>query len=422
MNTTKTTFVFSLLACIILLSSSCGSFRNKILRGSADYEMPVKFARMQANERGDLIKYELVNTLKADHIKEHFPTKKGVDHAKYVKYDVRLYRIFYSSENRGEKIVLSGMVGVPQMPEKVPFAHYQYHHGTLLPVDLPIVPVGLDAPSLCDGKYGKGKPEQFEMRTLGLVPASNGYFVSLPDYAGYSVSRDKEHPYGISTELGNQSVDMIKASKVFAKEKGIALSGDLYLAGYSEGGYAAVATHKMIEEQHPDWNLKNTAALAGPYNFVRFMEYIIEKKRSFLLPLYNWALYSALEYSNVDIPNEDVWKYKVEDQFDALAVPFIRTRWIFKKKFRKDFTHNPNNAFRKFANENLNLHDGWTPKAPIHFYTGTEDEVVPSFNTMDAYEGLKKRGGDVYYHPFEGEGHLSSPQIFLVEMLDVFAK
>ncbi|MGK0388166.1 MAG: dipeptidyl aminopeptidase/acylaminoacyl peptidase [Maribacter sp.] len=63
-----------------------------------------------------------------------------------------------------------------------------------------------------------------------------------------------------------------------------------------------------------------------------------------------------------------------------------------------------------------------TPKAPIHFYTGTEDQVVPSFNTMDAYEGLKKMGRDVYYYLFEGEGHLPSPQIFLVEMLDVFTK
>jgi hypothetical protein len=223
-----------------------------------------------------------------------------------------------------------------------------------LPVGLPVVPVGLDAPSLCDGEHSKGKSEQFEMRTLGFVPPSNGYFVSLPDYAGYSASRDTEHPYGISSELGKQSVDMVKASKTFAKEKRIALNGELYLSGYSERGYAAVATHKMIEDEYPDWNLKGTAALAGPYNFVRFMEYIIDKKKSFLLPLYNWAL-----YADVDIRNEDVWKYEVKDQFDALAVPFIRTRWIFKKKFKKDFRHNPNNAFRKFANKNLNLHDGW---------------------------------------------------------------
>lgn len=419
---TKKTFVLSLLAWSVLLSSSCHSFKDKVLRGSANYKIPIEFAEMQADERGSLIKYELVNTLKTDYIKEHFPAKKGVEHEKYIQYDVKLYRIFYSSENAGEKIVLSGMVAIPQKPDKEPLTHYQYHHGTLLPVNLPIVPVGLDAPSLCDGEQGRGKPEQFEMRTLGLVPASNGYFVSLPDYAGYSVSKDEEHPYGISTELAKQSVDMIKASKTFAKEKGIELTKDLYLSGYSEGGYAAVATHKMIEEEHLDWNLKSTAALAGPYNFVRFMEYIIDKKKSHLLPLYNWALYSAFKYSDVDIPMKDVWKYEVKDQFDALAVPFIRTRWIYKKKFKKDFTHNPNNAFRKFANENLNLHEGWTPKAPIHFYTGTDDQVVPSFNTMDAYEGLKKMGGDVYYHPFEGEGHLSSPQIFLVEMLDVFAK
>lgn len=413
-------FLAGIIISLLFISSSCSPVRNLILRGGADYEVPVEFPFLRASNKGKLLHYELVNSLTAKQIKGFFPKKKGITHEEFVKYGVELYRVYYSSENQGHEVVLSGMIAVPKVDKTQPLPHYQYHHGTLLPVDLPLVPTGMDAPSLCDAKAKRIGSSQFEMRVLGLLPASNGYFVTLPDYAGYSISQKSEHPYGIAEELGSQSIDMIKAAHSFTQEKEISLNGELFFAGWSEGGYAAVATHKLVEERHPDWNLKSTAALAGPYNFVRFIEYVLDKRKTMYLPLYNWAFYSAFEYSEVDIPREDVWKYEVNNQMDALAVPFDRPKWVYKKKFRKDFTHNPKNPFREYANKHLNLHEGWKPKASIHFYTGTEDEVVPSFNTMDAYEGLKKMGGNVFYHQFDEEGHLTATQDFVTDFLRIF--
>lgn len=415
-------FLLSCLFFIILLSNSCSPVRNLILRGGANYTIPVDFPELQTSENGTLLKHELINTLTIEQVKKYFPQKRGIQHEPFIEYGVELYRIYYSSENLGEPTILSGLIAVPVSTKDQALAHYQYHHGTLLPVNLPLVPTGMDAPSLCDAKIKPSKSTQFEMRVLGLLPASNGYFVSMPDYAGYSISQKIEHPYGIAQELGSQSIDMIKASQAFAKEKKINLDGQLYLSGWSEGGYAAVATHKMIEEEYPNWNLKSTAALAGPYNFTRFIENVLVKRKTLYLPLYNWAFYSAFEYSGVNIPKEDVWKYEVNNQLDALAIPFDRPRWVYKKKFRKDFTHNPFNAFRQYANKHLNLHEGWAPKASIHFYTGTQDEIVPSFNSMDAYEGLKKAGGNVYYHPLQDESHLTATQDFVVDVLKRFNK
>ncbi len=411
---------YFILLVAIIANSSCSPLRNLILRGGANYELDMVFPDLSPSEPGELLHYEKVHTLSKDEIISKFPKKKGIVHDTFVKYDVDLYRVYYSSKNLGKDMVLSGMVALPLLPRGQSLSHHQYHHGTLLPVDLPLGPVGKDAPSLSDVKSSRGKFQQMEMRVFGMFTASNGYLVSLPDYAGYSISMETEHPYGIGDELATQSVHMIQATRQLAEKMKWGLNGQLYLSGWSEGAYAAVATHKMIESEHPDWDLRMTAALAGPYNFIRFMEYVIDRKKTIFLPLYNWAFYSAFGYADTSTDNEEVWKYKVRNSIDAIATPSNRPKWVYKKKFRKDFTHNPNNEFRQFAITHLNLHEGWKPEAPIHFFTGTADEIVPSFNTMDAYEGLKKAGGEVYYYPLDDESHLTPTQDFVTQMLGIF--
>ena len=100
-----------------------------------------------------------------------------------------------------------------------------------------------------------------------LILTSLGGFATLqPDYIGFGDSKEHYHPFVLKDSLANATVDFIKQVKVFAKENNITLNNQLFLTGYSEGGYASMATLKKIEEEGLT-NLKVTmsAPMAGPY-------------------------------------------------------------------------------------------------------------------------------------------------------------
>ncbi len=51
----------------------------------------------------------------------------------------------------------------------------------------------------------------------------------------------------------------------------------------------------------------------------------------------------------------------------------------------------------------------WTPKAPIRFYHGDDDTIVPFFNSETAVEELKKNGGNnIELIAIKGGGHHTS--------------
>jgi hypothetical protein len=75
----------------------------------------------------------------------------------------------------------------------------------------------------------------------GAVFAAIGFIAVLPDYIGYGDSTALLHPYVHAATLASATVDMNRAARVFFKEPGInaVTNGQLFLAGYSEGGYRA---------------------------------------------------------------------------------------------------------------------------------------------------------------------------------------
>lgn len=81
---------------------------------------------------------------------------------------------------------------------------------------------------------------------MGMV-ASTNVAVLMPDYLGFGFS-DGLHPYMHADSLASSTIDAIRAAINFANYSGnsFSLSGDFALTGYSEGGYAVMATHKEL--------------------------------------------------------------------------------------------------------------------------------------------------------------------------------
>jgi len=110
----------------------------------------------------------------------------------------------------------------------------------------------------------KAKKDNAPAGSSILLSALFGFVTLQPDYIGFGDSKKHYHPFILKKSLANATVDFIRAAKVFAENNNIHLNGQLFLTGYSEGGYAAMATLQKIE-QEGEFQVSVAAPMAGPY-------------------------------------------------------------------------------------------------------------------------------------------------------------
>jgi Secretory lipase len=130
-------------------------------------------------------------------------------------------------------IVASGLVALPIKPNGRRAPVLSYQHGTIFK--------DAEAPS------NAMKPEE-----PPLVFASLGYIVLAADYVGYGVSKGAPHPYLLSAPAAAAVNDLITAARLWRQQAGSpgpTANGQLFLAGYSEGGYATAAAHRELQQQ-----------------------------------------------------------------------------------------------------------------------------------------------------------------------------
>ena len=78
---------------------------------------------------------------------------------------------------------------------------------------------------------------------------SMGYALVVPDYIGYGVTANMQHPYLVMNLTAMNVVDMYVAVKKYFDAAGIRPKyDDIYLMGYSQGGATTMAVEYMIEE------------------------------------------------------------------------------------------------------------------------------------------------------------------------------
>jgi poly(3-hydroxybutyrate) depolymerase len=109
-------------------------------------------------------------------------------------------------------------------------------------------------------------PNNSEGALIAAMFAAHGYIVVAPNYVGYDTSDGSFHPY---LNADAQSKDMIDALVAARKALGRVLassttdSGKLFISGYSQGGYVAMATHKAM--QAASMTVTASAPMSGPY-------------------------------------------------------------------------------------------------------------------------------------------------------------
>jgi pimeloyl-ACP methyl ester carboxylesterase len=303
-----------------------------------------------------------------------------------LKYDVTVYKVKYTTEYKGSAITASGLVIMPfSSTDNFPMLSVQ--HGTIVEHSA--------APSV-------QSPEAYEILLYSAL-ASSGFITVVPDYIGFGESKNILHPYYVEEPMGKSIGDNVIAAADLATDKKIKFDKRLFLAGYSEGGYATLAAHKYIEEHDvADLNLVASFPAAGGYDLTAIQQYFFGLT-TYGQPFYMaYVLKSYQDYYGFQSAVSDVFNEpyatKIGSLFNGTTssgdINFALTNSIpdlIRSDVRTNILNDNKYSYLVNAFKENSLTD-WTPTKPIYFYHGDADETVPFNNSQITYQKLINNG------------------------------
>lgn len=306
------------------------------------------------------------------------------------RYGVNVYRIIYKTKNKdGSFIDVSGLLSIPQKSKHAKSPMLLYHHGTEYE--------NKDAPTV-----------SVHNLSTYVLPSYTGFITASPDYIGYGESLGKQHPYLIAELTASTSIDLLRASQTFLEQENIFSNKQLFLAGYSQGGGAALASQKLIEEELTDeFTVTASSAGAGGYAFTEDLLFSIQGV------LDNYDVIEFARPSNIGLifkTMDSIYSLNMLDRiFQAEYVSIVDTIYdgshdaeyidskltckankLLNKTFLQDLVNGDEekliNAFE--ANDLFN----WKPQAPTMLYHGREDDWVRFDHSQKAYDTMQANG------------------------------
>ena len=369
----------------------------------------------EENTRIHIDTYTKLFSITKDNILEIVQASEFENLEGYLKHDISLYTITYNTTYNGKKIKASGLVAFPDTDNGMPILNF--NHGT--------TSLHADAPT-----------EDLIQYSFFANAASAGYIFVIPDYLGFGISDDIVHPYYRSDITGQTVVDMIRATKELAEIEGYNFNGDIFLSGYSEGGFATMSAHYNLENNnYSGLNLVASAPASGGYDISGMLDYFLSKdtyhepyyiayvaigyKTSYdwILPLssiFNEPYASIIpEYFNGKYSGYEINSVLSDDISELLTSNFINN--IYSDLELKIIV----DAFEE------NSLDEWVPKNKMIMYHGTDDITVPYQNSVDTYSNFISLGADkntVEFIDLNGENHSSGSLPYIIDLFDKFEK
>ena len=160
-----------------------------------------------------------------------------------------------------------------------------------------------------DHAFNMANMQNAETLSLAALFASQGYIVVAPNYAGYDTSTLPYHPYLIADQESKDMIDALSAARTalpFASATLTKDGGQLFITGYSQGGYVAMATHRAM--QAAGMKVTASAPMSGPYALAAFVDAVFYGEvngaatvsSAFLLTAYQRA-YGTIYANAVDV-------------------------------------------------------------------------------------------------------------------------
>lgn len=371
-----------ILSSLLLLSVSCRD------------EQPVE---PEIESRGQLVSSSSIGVYSTSFLQTFLNGLAGnLQFDNLLRHDVEVFKIVYRTrEPNGNLVEASGALFIPK--GKQIMSLISLHHGT-------------------QTKRSNVASVNPFASPDGLIAASLGYYALVPDYLGLGVS-NLIHPYHHQKSSAETVIDFIRAARSFAQRSNLKLNGQVFLAGYSEGGYVTLAAHKEIELNYRnEISVAASAPMAGAFDLTLTARSIIQKRiynqPSFLA--FFFAAYDKIYgWNRINQIFKSPYAERITSLFDgtrstteisAQLTPNLDQ--LFHQNFIDGFLNGTESTVLAAFESNSLLN--WTPAAPIRFYHGDNDEYVPYENSLNARDYFRSVGANAELVTIPGGTHSTS--------------
>lgn len=224
------------------------------------------------------------------------------------KCSLNIYQLSYATVGgKGEAAKASGALMVPTGTDagcQGPLPVLVYAHGT--------------SPDKSYNIADIEKPNAYEGLLLAAVFASRGYVVVAPNYAGYDTSDLPYHPYLNADQQSKEMIDVLTAARSALPLASVSDNHKLFVTGYSQGGFVAMAAHKAM--QAAGIAVTASAPMSGPYALAAFGDAIFEGEVNSSATL-NFALITQSyqhSYGNLYADPTEVFESQYAASVDSL--------------------------------------------------------------------------------------------------------
>lgn len=308
--------------------------------------------------------------------------------AQLVRNDIHVQKIIYSTPFQGKNINASGLVYMPSQAGSYPVICFQ--NGT-------------------NTEHSKAPSVSAYSEVLFMLQsvASMGYMVVIPDYIGFGESQQLPHPY-LHAESTTQSIlSMLRAVNEYTEGENTAAkpTRDLFIFGYSQGGWATMLLQKEIETKHAaEFNLVASACAAGPYSLEYMNEYILGQAEYptpyFLASLINAYTTMGLVANPLTDFIPEPYASLIPGLFDGkhsassinavlttrlsdLLTPDYKNNCLTSAKFA---------SFKGALSANSVKVTNWQVATPTRLFHGEEDRIIPLSLSRKTMQDLKDAG------------------------------
>jgi hypothetical protein len=309
---------------------------------------------------------------------------------------VFLYKIQYETPDlQGVTDTASGLLVIPDMNLGA-FPLLCYQHGTV--GEKQAVPSNLQSEA-----------------PIAFFWGAMGYVTAAPDYLGLGDSRGF-HPYVHAASEASAAIDMLYAVRDFVPSLSLSLSDQLFITGYSQGGHAALALQREIQENFgQDFSITASAPMSGPYSISGEMKRNLFRNDPYFYPAY--LPYTLLSYQTVYGNIFNSLNEMFKPGYDSLAQAFYTgaissgqlnnqlisrltqefgssiPRLMFEDSVIQAVQNDPNHPF----NVAMRLNDvyEWVPQAPTRLYYCKADDQVFYTNSTFTDSAMRAQGASL---------------------------
>jgi pimeloyl-ACP methyl ester carboxylesterase len=345
------------------------------------------------------------------------------------RYTLEMQKVTYNSTGADGKVhAMTGLLILPKSllsgKPSVPILMYQ--HGT--EVYRPFSPSQYLA--------HRNRPADYPEVMIAAAIASTGYAVAMVDYEGMGDNTNPQ-PHVVGAALAQQVIDLLRATRdriggtAGNSSSPCSWNNQLFLMGYSEGGYATMAATRELQLNHAaEFTVTASAPLSGPHDLSGVMRGVILSGSTFKAPYfvpmiitsYNYAYGGQTAVFNPDFaimpPNNSSLPRLFEGNTpsdmisEAMGMNFnpihlIVPRSTLTQQFidQLSLDTSPVVAFLK-ENDSYRLpgqvNSFWVPTIPMRMIHHKNDDLVPYGNSQVAFNAFSSAGAKKHY--FMGPG------------------